>query len=63
MISDVLNKSNNINVMKEQLENIVDDINSVKKNTKINNNAIFESKEKAKEINEKIERDKIQVNN
>lgn len=63
MISDVSNKSNNITVIKEQLENFADDINGVKKNTKINNNAIFESKEKAKEINERIERDKNQVNN
>ncbi|MCO8051684.1 type III secretion protein [Proteus penneri] len=59
MAFNVSNQLNNIPVIKEQLENIFDD--NVKENTKINN-FIFDSRGRSKEINERIEREKNQVN-
>lgn len=59
MVSNVSNQLNNIPVIKEQLENVFDNID---KNTKVNNNFIFDSMGKSKEINERIEREKNQVN-
>ncbi|WP_249718221.1 type III secretion protein [Proteus faecis] len=56
MVSNVSNQINNIPVIKEQLENGFDNIDNVKKNTKTNNDFVFDSRRRSKEINERIER-------
>ncbi|CRL63836.1 hypothetical protein [Proteus penneri] len=59
MVSNVSNQLNNIPLIKESLENCFDNI---KKNTKINNSFIFNIRGRSKEINERMEREKNQVN-
>lgn len=61
MVSNVSNKYDNVFSIKKQLENGIDNIDNVKKNTKTDNNLIFDSRRGSNEINERIERKEYQV--
>ncbi|MDL5168047.1 type III secretion protein [Proteus faecis] len=63
MVSNVSNKYDNVFSIKKQLENGIDNIDNVKKNTETNNNLMLDnrSRRRANEINERIERKEYQV--
>ncbi|MBG3012942.1 type III secretion protein [Proteus faecis] len=63
MVSNVSNKYDNVFSIKKQLENGIDNIDNVKKNTETNNNLMLDnrSRRRTNEINERIERKEYQV--
>ncbi|WP_109398292.1 type III secretion protein [Proteus faecis] len=63
MVSNISNKYDNVFSIKKQLENGIDNIDNVKKNTETNNNLMLDnrSRRRSNEINERIERKEYQV--
>ncbi|WP_337236550.1 type III secretion protein [Proteus faecis] len=63
MVSNISNKYDNVFSIKEKLQNGIDNIDNVKKNTETNNNLMLDnrSRRRSNEINERIERKEYQV--